>query len=379
VDGDVVGLEFGGSQDVYVATNRRELLHFDGLMWTPVGLPDGGESFTTLVEDDAGGLWLGGAEGSVWHFDTVSWGKMPISLGMPINAIWAGGGQAALVTDSVLVTLTKTGPNPPLLAPPGHSLLALWGAAPDKLWILSDLGTVWTRSPDGWVEIASFPNVELTAIDGRGLDDVWVAGKPATIIHFAAEGYVEFQPDPYLGLAAIQALPGGGAVAAGEDGLLVSLVNNALVRIETGTFEDFTCLDHDPVTGTIAASGVQSYNLGPFMPFPRIDLPSPETPFDWSAIKWGFHEAEAQADYHYLILSNADGFPFWTMTVDGPVTEVPLPPIVKMLGVNVIPEGEKRLNLTSSMDPFFNIDYYTLNDFNMFRKISWAVDYKSFE
>jgi len=57
---------------------------------------------------------------------------------------------------------------------------------------------------------------------------------------------------------------------------------------------------------------------------------------------------------------------------------VALPPIVQQLGANVIPDGKKRMNLTSSLNPIFDIDYYNNSDLSIYDKVSWAVELTSF-
>jgi len=379
VDGDLVGMVYKAGNDIYVASNRGELFHYDGFAWTPVGLADTKKGFTVLEEDPNGGLWLGGANGAVWHFNSVSWKKVDTGQGVPVRDIWCSKSKAVVVYDTFLEELTEFGLLSTIAAPQQHKLKAAWASDSQDIYVLSDQFTIWNWSSEGWNVAAVFENYDLEAIDGAGPDDVWIAGSPGVILHWDGDAFEVFHVDQYKGLSAIRAVEPGKVFAAGEDGLLVSFNGTGFDIVETGTLQDFTCLDHAAGTATIAAAGIQAYNLGPFMAYPRIVMPEEDQVFDFSSLAWDYWSANASADFHFVILSSQDGFPFWYMTVDGEITQVDLPPIVQTLGINLFPEGPKRMNLTSTLNPDFDIDNYTLNDFSIYRKVSWAVDLMKFK
>ena len=149
--------------------------------------------------------------------------------------------------------------------------------------------------------------------------------------------------------------------------------------VDTGTLQDLLVVAADSTGEQVLAAGAQAYNLGPYMAYPRILKPESDGLFDFSSLQWDYWTLGAEADFHNIILSSGSGYSFWTMVVDGAVTEVKLPPIVQVLGLNLLPDGGKRINLTSSINAEFNIDHYSSSDFSIYRKVSWAVDYVKFD
>jgi len=380
VDGDIVGVVYGGAGDVFVASDKGGLVHFDGVGWTtaaPEGASD--EGLTVLIRDDDGRLWAGGKEGSLWRHDGLAWKHVETGFSGPVQDIWAAKGKAAVILSGKLLLVDDQGGVSNLGTPPGYALRKVWGSDFEDLWVVSDKSTVWNRSTDGWAAVATQQGYELEDVDGSGPDDVWIAGSPGLVLRWDGDAFVPYHIDQYRRVTAIVVSQGNKVFAAGEDGLLASFNGSSFDIIPTDTYQDFSCVDYSATDSTVVAAGYQAYYMGPFMAYPRLVQPEADKPFDFSAIEWGYWSAEAHADYHFIILSGEDGYPFWYLVVDGEVTKVLLPSMVKVLGINLIPDGTRRINLTSSLAPDFSIDHYTQSEFSIFKKISWAVDYKSFK
>jgi len=378
IKGDVVGLSYGGPNDYVVATNEGEILRWDGFGWTAVGVPALDEGFTTLRSDDAGGMWLGGDGGTIWHFDGVGWTEISPVVFQPVRGIHPMDGGAVVVYPAVLAMLTGDVATQVIPGPGGYQLKSVWASDFNDVWTLTDPPAAWNHGAAGWTLVAEYPDQELNAIDGTGPDDVWIAGDGLLARHDGND-LTPYPLDLGVNLRAITARSPGNVLAAGDDGVLLSAAGGEVTAIQTGTVEDFRCIDYSVDAGSVAAAGIQAYNLGPYVSFPHILKPQEGSTFDYTSLDWEMWTQGAEADNHYLILSNQEGYPFWVLVVDGEVTSVPLPPIVQELGANVFPDGDKRLNMTSSLDPSFNIDYFTNGDFSIFDRISWSVDLVSFK
>ncbi len=380
VDGDIVGLAYRSSSDLYVGTSEGELIHWDGIGWTPAGLAGAGDGFTVLEEDNLGGLWLGGQNGKVWHFNGSGWTVVEDETGFgPVVGIWAAMGEAFVAYSDRLVRIVDDVAVKVSDAPGEFSIQAVWGSDLEDIWILTDGGAVWNYGPSGWVQLTQYASWDFVAVDGTGPDDIWLAGNPPMVLHYEGGSYEIFVPEGTGELTSIVSPAPGKVFVVGEDGSFYAYEEGAgFVTVDTGTLQDFTSLDYSYEDGTVAVAGIQAYNLGPFMAYPRPLLPEKDEVFDFKTLKWDFWTEGAVADFHFIMLSNAEGFPFWTMMVDGAVTEVALPPIVQQLGANVIPDGKKRMNLTSSLNPIFDIDYYNNSDLSIYDKVSWAVELTSF-
>jgi hypothetical protein len=378
VEGDVVGISYRSDSDIYLATGKGELVHFDGIGWTPAGLPFTAQGFTVMVEDAAGHLWIGGAKGDIWHFNGTSWTWIDTGYSLAIRDLWAAGGKVIVVYSGFFAKVGDFGIEETVLAPAGQQLVAVWGADFEDLYFLSE-AVVWNYSSDNWNALAVAASGEFTDLDGGSPDDVWVISNPGKVLRFEGDEYEEFEVDSSPYLTTVLARPDGKVFLGGVDGKLWKWQAGIFEMVDTGTLQDLLVVAADPTGKQVLAAGAQAYNLGPYMAYPHILKPENGGLFDFSTLQWDYWTEGAEADFHNIILSSDGGYSFWTMVVDGDVTEVKLPPIVQALGLNLYPDGGKRMNLTSSLNAEFNIDHYSPGDFSIYRKVSWAVDYVKFD
>ena len=66
----------------------------------------------------------------------------------------------------------------------GDDLQALWGAAPDDAWGVSDRGRVYHRGPAGWTAQPVPPGPALRDLDGASPDDAWAVGDRGRLLRF---------------------------------------------------------------------------------------------------------------------------------------------------------------------------------------------------
>lgn len=378
VEGDVIGIAYRSESDIWVATGKGELVHYDGIGWTPAGIPFSQQGFTTMVEDASGHLWIGGVKGGIWHYNGTSWTWIDTGYNLPIKDLWAAGGKAVAVYSGFLVVVGDFGIEETILPPGGQQLVAVWGADYEDLYVISK-GVVWNYAAGSWDALAVGNSSEFVGLDAASPDDVWVISNPGKVLRFDGGGYAEVEVDPGTLFTTVVARPDGKVFLGAVDGQLWTYQAGAFTTLDTGTLQDLLVVAADDSGTKIMAAGAQAYNLGPFMAFPHILVPENGGLFDFTELKWDYWTAGAKADFHNIILSSDNGFSFWSMVIDGEVTTVKLPPIVKALGLNVYPDGGKRMNLTSSLNAEFNIDHYSSSDFSIYRKVSWAVDYVKFD
>jgi hypothetical protein len=378
--GNVVGLAYRSSDSLYVASDHGELLHYDGIHWTPVGVPDAKQGFTVLVEDNLGGIWLGGKKGGLWHFNGTGWIAIDLPYPWPIVDLWAAAGKAVVAYSSLLAIVGDYGIEKTIVVPTQHQVKAIWAADFERFYVITNPSSLWEQAGSDWNLLLTLPDREFVALDGQSADQFWVAATPGRLLHFEDDSYVAYELEPSTRLASVQVAADGTVVAGAADGqLYMRHPGGDFNHITTGTLQEFRTIDYLPGSGRVAAAGAQAYHLGPFMSYPRVLMPENEQVFDFSSIQWDYWTQGAEADYVYMTLSSKDGYSFWTLMVDGAVKEVTLPPLVQELGLNLMPEGAKRMNLTANLNPLFSIDNYTLNDLSMYDKISWSVDLVNFE
>ena len=378
INGDVIGLDYRTDSDIWVVTNRAEVLHFDGAFWTPAGVGGMKGEIGAMAKDGQGGFWLAG-KGGAWHYDGLAWYSVKTGIPDGVRDIWAAGDRAVLVIAGGLVQINHFGVEVTYAAPAGHQLVAVWGADFEDFYVVSNQSVLFNRTPLQWEIIATPGAHDLVDVDGSGPDDVWVAGSPGFVMRYDGDYFEFYDVDSSLPLTVIDVPQPGKAFAGGADGLLFELGAGQFAKIETGSLQDLTAIDVSQDTGALLAGGVQAYNLGPFMAFPSVISPAYNDYFDFITLKWDYWTPGAKADFHYIIMSSADGYPFWFLVLDGEITEYTMPPVTQELGLKLYPDGNKKMNLTSSINPDFNIDKYTLNDFSIYRKVTWAVALQNFK
>lgn len=382
LQGDAVGLflEPGGYA---VASSGGQFLHELESGWSATTTPGAAEGFTTSYRDRDGNIWLGGKRGSVWMFDGTSWSHDTVAMNLPVKSLWAGSGSWVALFQSVLARRLP-GESPSVVSLPYPEFgKALWASDPDDVYIITQSYYYQTTALYNWGK-SGFKQVflpvaaRLNAVGGSGPDDIWVACGGGTLLHFDGDSWSSQNLGTTKDLLSLFVGTDGEVLVGGEDGTLFRRVAGEFVRVELETLMDLTVLDFDGESERGIATGAQAYQLGPFMAFPRMDTPINGADFYWKKLDWSFYDPDAHSDFNYFILSNQEGYAFWIIVTGGGVTEFVIPPLQEILGVNFIPDGVKRLNVTSTLNPSFNIDHFTNVDMNTYGKMSWAVDYLTF-
>lgn len=382
IKGDPVGL-FLTADGYSLATSGGQFLQQLENGWSATSTPGAYEGFSASHKSSDGTLWLGGKRGSVWRFDGTAWQRDTVGMNQPVKDLWAGGGAWVALYSTMLAKRNVEGQLVTQNLPIGEQGKAVWASDADDVYVLTQSyytqnSYLYNWSKSGWMQLVLPGVARAFAIDGTGPDDIWIAGSAGTVVHFDGDTWTPTGLATLKDLLSIRATPGGNVIVGAEDGQLYRRVGDGFERIETGIQMDVTVLDFDDGTERGIAAGPQAYPMGPFMGYPRMDNPFSGAMFDWERLDWSFFDPTVTSDTNYFIFSNAEGRAFWIITTGGGVTEFLMPPLREMLGVNLIPDGMKRLNLTSTLNPEFNIDHYTNQDMNMYGKVSWAVDYITF-
>ncbi len=382
IKGDPVGL-FLNQTGYSIATSGGQFMQQLENGWSATTTPGASEGFTASHKAADGTIWLGGKRGSIWKFDGVAWVRDNIGMNQPVKDLWAGGGAWVALFQASLAKRSKDGVLSTQVLPAGEYGRALWASDSDDVYVLTQsyYGTnsfLYNWSKTGWVQVTMPGLARAFAIDGAGPDDIWIVGSAGTVVHFDGDTWTPTGLATLKDLLSVKAGPAGSVIVGAEDGLLFQKVGDGFQQIPMDVLMDLTVLDYDEQAQQGVVAGPQAYPMGPFMGFPRSDLPVSGGLFDWVTLDWSFYDPSVVSDFNYFILSNAEGRTFWIIVTGGGVTEFRMPPFRELLGVNLMPDGMKRLNMTSTLNPEFNIDHFTNNDMNMFGKVSWAVDYLSF-
>jgi hypothetical protein len=221
----------------------------------------------------------------------------------------------------------------------GHTLRAVWGSSSTDVYAAGDGGTIIHYDGFEWATVLAGAADDLHALAGSGPGDVWAAGLSGTVLHYDETEWADVSsPDFRTDVLALLA-----------------------------------------ASGMVHAAGSPALLVGPFVSFPVIEWPEDGAAFAFDKLAWSATGGGVDPTFNQVLLTDQNGNPFWTLVVDGPVTEVALPDIAASLGYTPAPDGPKHLNLTRGLNPDFDIDYYQNKDFSIWRRTSWAVGMSDFE
>ena len=346
--------------------------------WTPQPVPDASKGIHALRRNPTtGDVWAAGAEGTLWRRDGAGWHMKDGGLEYLLRDVWANGDTVAAVGDlgSLVISTDGMASSTASTWPTIPDLHGVWGPDPSTVYAVGEAGTVLRWSGGAWTEAWTLGSGTLYGIDGDGPDSIWVVGAMGGLYFFNGTDWLLLDTGGIKTLRAVRALGGGRAVVAGEDGTLLRVDDFvAVTPVETGTTQDLLSVEGIGVE-TLWAGGIASFDIGPFHPFPAILQPHANSPFAWQEVAWDFQAGGGlEPTWHSLTFSTMEGFPIWQMMADGSVRSILLPPLAAILGVNLIPDGDKRFTLTAAHSPKFDIDDYRNNDTSMYDRASWAID-----
>ena len=346
--------------------------------WTPQPVPSASRGIRALRRDPVSGdVWAAGGEGTLWRRDSAGWHLKDSGIEYLLHDVWAHGDTVAAVGKLGSLVISQDGMMTPVGStwPSVPDLYGVWGPDPSTIYAVGEEGTVLRWSDGAWSAAWTLGNDTLYAIDGEGPDAFWVAGASGHLYFYNGTDWLLLETGRIGDLRAVRSIGAGRALVAGEDGTLLAVDDLvAVTPLQTGSRQDLLSVEAVGTT-TIWAGGIASFDIGPFHPYPAVLQPHANSPFDWEVIAWNFHDGGGlKPTWQSLTLTTMEGFPFWQMMADGSVREITIPPLAAIVGVNLIPDGDKRFTLTAAHSPKFDIDDYRNNDTSIYDRASWAID-----
>src|SRR5689334_16088057 len=89
--------------------------------------------------------------------------------------------------------------------PAKESLLAVWGASRDDVWVVGDKGAIVHFDGHAWKRSESGTKKNLSGVHGTGAADVWAVGEAGTIVHFDGNKWTLVNESPETTLLAVRA------------------------------------------------------------------------------------------------------------------------------------------------------------------------------
>jgi hypothetical protein len=324
------------ARDAWAAGDGGAVLRYDGLVWRAVTMPAGlaGANWWGLT-GEVGKTWLVGDRGVwLWEAATEAWTQVYTGAG-PVAA-WRG----------------------------------IWSDGASTLWLVGDDGRI-RRVSDAGTEVFDTQGEDLLAVSGASAGDVWAVGRRGRIVHWDGTRWFDYLPKTRRDLQAVHVADGATVWAAGDAG--------AILRWDGLTWELHAEVDHVDLRGIrrtpdgrVLTGGAHVLVIGPFLRIPKPANPGADRQFQGLDLRWALDDGE-DGDFTYVQLTEARGFPFWTLMVEGHRRSVPLPDLEAAWGLRAIWEGPGFLRLLRVKMLGFDIDNHDTSQLSQFLWRSWAT------
>ncbi len=388
----------------------------DALSLTPISITGSFRSFTRLADgtvmavDDAGRTWVYGADGFAAGRVTLGVrindfaGLSPLdftAVGSAGRIMDVSGGvstvvQTPFVADFLAIDQDSAGGQSIVTATyllnRENGVITVEGVpAGARMGAVRrfDDGAVFAVGPDGMIvtgtaggEFSAVTAVaeDLYAVEGESSARVWAAGENGRVISIRDGDVTVFKTPGTESLRGILVL--------GECDVLFYGDQGALYRFDCFRFTDLSAAIPprytlaggavlDPGAGTIALISAPVVELTSFAGFPTLSYPTDGSEWDHSGFTWQSGESWGATHCQGLV-SGAAGNVFWQFLTDGGEGGVSFPDFARIMGYDPVPPGPKRLNVTCSRTPRFDIDNHDYRSLNTSTRETYSVDVGAF-
>ena len=252
-----------------------------------------------------------------------------------------------------------------------------------------DDGSVFAVGPDGMIvtgtaggEFAAISAVaeDLFAVEGDSPDQVWIAGENGRVISIREGDVTVFKTPGSESLRGILVLDECRVLFYGDSGALYlfdcfHFTDMSAMIPNRYTLAGGAIVDHD--AGQIALLSAPVVELTSFAGFPTITWPVDGAAWDGDGFEWASGEAWGATHCQGLV-GGPSGNVFWQFLVDGASGGVGFPDFDRLIGYDPAPPGPKRVNVTCSRTPRFDIDNYDYRSLNTSTRETYSVDLGSF-
>jgi hypothetical protein len=174
--------------DAWAAGDAGKLLHLQSSGWSAV---DAGTraDFLGLAVVSPMDVWALVSEVStattykILHFDGQAW-SIRLTSNTALFGLWSMGADSVWAVGTDIVRYNGASGEWGLKENSWGTQNAVWGAAPDDVWIVGDKGTLLHWDGQQLKAIPSGTESNLRSIWGNAPDNIWVGGGNGTILHY---------------------------------------------------------------------------------------------------------------------------------------------------------------------------------------------------
>ena len=129
----------------------------------------------------------------------------------------------------------------------------------------------------------------------------------------------------------------------------------------------------DQALESAVSVGTRSLLVGPFMQIPSLLHPSAETT-PGEELHFEMEVAPGvEPHFRFVIIMLDNGFPLWSLVIDGDVEVFDLPDLLSLAGLDALPLGGKLCRVFSVYREGFSIDHFNNFDFRMADWSAWSI------
>ncbi|MBM4386274.1 MAG: IPT/TIG domain-containing protein [Deltaproteobacteria bacterium] len=239
-----------------------------------------------------------------------------------------------------------------------------------KLFVGSSDGLVLAReNSGGYTPVYAAGGAVYASYEYEG--KLYMAGAPGMIIEYDGTEFIEKHYEPFRDIFEIARTPDGKLLFAGERGYILIKDGEEFDDGDAGQDNDYiAAADYG---GSLILAGRGLVLIEPVLSFPVFEYPLDSG--NWDGLKLKIKEfAGVKPSYHQFLFSLKTGYLFYNVVAGGEITEIAIPPLKAITGIEFPPPDYKRVNLTSSLSPEFNIDQYSSSSMNFYKKKGYSVN-----
>jgi trimeric autotransporter adhesin len=215
--------------DVWEVGTACDVNRWNGSTWTaspPTGCVSNTDNFIAIGGVSATDLWLVGGFGLVQHLVGTTWTSLPQGANIDLWSVWAPASNNVYMVGIKGAIRHWTGTMAIEDIATNQVFSTVWGSSANDVWVVGGSGLIYRKVNNGaWTQVTSPTTQFLYGLWGSAANDIWAVGDNATVIHYDGSQWSTVTVtgiDPATSLRWIAGVPGGGVIAVGTAGTVLT-------------------------------------------------------------------------------------------------------------------------------------------------------------
>jgi len=219
------------ANDIFAVGNGNTIFHYNGISWSKV--PITYEFDFNAVWGDIGRVFVVGNDGLILEYDGNRWSKMTFNTTEDLNSIY-GNGKSVFAVGTNGTILKYNGVSwTHMDSGTTSTLLDIWGNA-NNMYAVGDGGMILQYDGFTWESMNNNTAYSLRGVWGSSENDVFAVGDGGTIIHYNGSEWIELERGRFSSLRGIWGLSSNSVFVTGLKGTIVAYDGNSWSETESG-------------------------------------------------------------------------------------------------------------------------------------------------